>query len=390
MCSEASSSPWPIVGQGAAALAASMGIGRFVYTPILPLMQAQTSLSPQWGSALATANYVGYLAGASAGILVPALVRSAVALRTSLIVLVATLALMPVTQNDAVWAVLRLTAGASSALVFVIAVSAVHRHLRDHGSHLTGWAFGGIGTGIALSGILVLLLRSVATWRAAWWASAALALVLAAGAWALQPEPEPEGAAGVRRAGPGTDTWFWALFAGYTLEGVGYIIAGTFLVAAIDQNASGSTGSGAWVLVGLAALPSCALLARLGKRWPASALLPVALVIQALGIALPAVSGGIGPAVVSALLFGATFVGVTSMALGIGAHLRFPRAVALLTTGYGAGQIAGPLVVTPLLSHGYQQPLLVGAAAVLAAALASAALRFRFPRRPDRVAEISR
>jgi hypothetical protein len=74
-------------------------------------------------------------------------------------------------------------------------------------------------------------------------------------------------------------------------------------------------------------------------------------------------------------LFGATFLGVVSLALALGAQLRYPRAVALLTTGYGLGQILGPLVVTPLLHHGYQLALLVGAAIVLAAALAAAVLR---------------
>lgn len=49
--------PWRIVGQGAAALAAGMGVGRFAYTPILPLMHVQAGLSPQLGAQLATANY---------------------------------------------------------------------------------------------------------------------------------------------------------------------------------------------------------------------------------------------------------------------------------------------------------------------------------------------
>ncbi|SCG73067.1 YbfB/YjiJ family MFS transporter [Micromonospora inositola] len=53
--------------------------------------------------------------------------------------------------------------------------------------------------------------------------------------------------------------WFGALLTSHTLEGVGYIIAGTFLAAAIDQTAPGWVGRGAWVLVGLAALPSSAL-----------------------------------------------------------------------------------------------------------------------------------
>jgi MFS family permease len=78
---------------------------------------------------------------------------------------------------------------------------------------------------------------------------------------------------------------------------------------------------------------------------------------------------------VSAVLFGATFLGVASMALALGAQLRYPRAVALLTTGYGLGQILGPLLVTPLLQYGYHLALLVGAAIVLAAALAAAVLR---------------
>ncbi|MFD5329787.1 YbfB/YjiJ family MFS transporter, partial [Streptomyces sp. NPDC127092] len=81
----------------------------------------------------------------------------------------------------------------------------------------------------------------------------------------------------------------------------------------------------------------------------------VALLIQAVGIALPAVVAGVGPALISAFLFGATFLGVGSLALGIGAHLQFPRAVALLTTGYSVGQILGPLAVTPLLHDGYHQ-----------------------------------
>src|SRR5664279_6897 len=68
--------PWVIVAQGAAALAVSMGIGRFVYTPILPLMGREAGLSKSFGATLATANYAGSLLGALAGIVSPALVRS--------------------------------------------------------------------------------------------------------------------------------------------------------------------------------------------------------------------------------------------------------------------------------------------------------------------------
>jgi MFS family permease len=372
--------PWTLVLRAAAALAASMGIGRFAYTPILPLMHTQAGLSAQYGSALATANYAGYLAGALLAIVLPAVIRSVLALRTSLVLVVATLALMGATENHAAWLALRLIAGVASALVFMIAVSALLTGLQGSRQHLAGWGFGGIGAGIALSGIVVLV---AGTWRTAWLASAGIALVFTVAAWALRPGPRPSrpvqpsqpGAVPPELAPPPARRWFAVLLTSYSLEGVGYIIAGTFLVAAINENSPASAGSGAWVLAGLAAIPASAAWAHLSRRWTRPTLLCAALLIQAAGIALPALVSGVAPALVSAVLFGATFLGVASMALALGAQLRDPRAVALLTTGYGFGQILGPLVVTPLLQHGYHLALLIAAAIVRAAALAAAVLR---------------
>jgi MFS family permease len=369
--------PWTLVLRAAAALAASMGIGRFAYTPILPLMHTQAGLSAQYGSALATANYAGYLAGALLGIVLPAVIRSVLVLRAGLVLVVGTLALMGATENHAAWLVLRLIAGSASALVFMIAVSALLTGLRGPLQYLAGWGFGGVGAGIALSGIVVL---ATGMWRTAWLASAAVALVLTAAAWPLRPEPRPAqqarpGAVPPALAPPPARRWFALLLTSYSLEGVGYIIAGTFLVAAINENSPAWAGSGAWVLTGLAALPASAGWAYLSRRWTRPTLLCAALLIQAAGIALPGLVSGVAPALLSAVLFGATFLGVASMALALGAHMRYPRAVALLTTGYGLGQILGPVVVTPLLHHGYQLALLIGAAIVLAAALAAALLR---------------
>ncbi len=162
-----------------------MGVGRFVYTPILPLMRDQAGLSSALGANLATANFIGYLLGALIGIAAPAVVRSAAALRGSLLVLVGTLALMSATHDGALWFALRLVAGAASALTFVIAFSAMLTGLRAHAHHLVGWAFGGVGAGIALSGLLVVAVQAASTWQAAWLICAALAAVLAALAWPL-------------------------------------------------------------------------------------------------------------------------------------------------------------------------------------------------------------
>ena len=366
-----------IVVPAAAAMAVGMGVGRFVYTPILPLMTAKAGLSPQWGAAIATANYAGYLAGALAGVAAPSLLRSRAVYRSSLTVVVATLALMPVLTGDPRWAALRFVAGCASALVFMVAASALLTGLRAHGQHLVGYGFGGVGAGIAASGVLVLALRH-GSWQDSWFSAAVLGVTLSAVAWPLRPaDTDDDGTA--RRTGPAGRRWFTSLLLAYTLEGVGYIIAGTFLVAAIDQRASTTLGSSAWIIVGVAAVPSAALWAGLSRTWSRPTLLAVALGAQAVGIALPALVGGTTAALASAVLFGATFLGVATMALATGAHLGTPRSVAILTTGYSVGQIAGPVLVTPVLHHSYQPALLVGATIVAIAAVVALRLRHRFP-----------
>jgi hypothetical protein len=78
--------------------------------------------------------------------------------------------------------------------------------------------------------------------------------------------------------------------------------------------------------------------ATLARSWTRPSLLLAALLIQAIGIGLPALVGGIAAALIAAILFGSTFLGIGSLVLALGAHLQFPRAVALLTTGYSVGQ----------------------------------------------------
>lgn len=382
MISDRTSTPWAVVVQGAAALAAAMGVGRFAFTPILPMMTEQAGLSASGGADLATANYLGYLIGAVAGIAVPRLVRSALVLRGSLVAVVVTLALMPISHSMALWLVLRLATGVASALTFVVSTAALLDHLGRHSAHLAGWGFGGVGAGIALSGVLVLVVRATSGWAEAWFTTAALAALLTVVSWRLPTERDSRPRSRTDPTRPRTGRWFSALFVSYSLEGVGYIIAGTFLVAAIDQNAPNWVGSGAWVIAGAAAFVAPALWARLSTRTSRPALLVLALLVQAVGIALPAVIAGLAPALVAAALFGGTFIGVTSLSLAVGAHLRFPRAVAILTSGYSVGQILGPLAVKPLLGEGYQAALLVGAAVVVASAVAAAVLRVRYPLQP--------
>jgi predicted MFS family arabinose efflux permease len=224
-----------------------------------------------------------------------------------------------------------------------------------------------------LSGVLVLVVRAVGDWRTAWWASAVLVAVLTGIAWMLLPPVPPAQLRGQNQGEPPTPAnhrLFVALLLSYTLEGFGYIIAGTFLVAAIEKTSPGGVGSDAWVIVGLVAVPSAALWGLLGRRWTLPRALLVAFIVQVVGIALAAVSHSAALELVSAAIFGVTFVAIAWMSLAAGAQLGIAAAVAGLTVGYSVGQFVGPIAVTPLLHGGYRDALLLAAAVLAVAAVA--------------------
>ncbi|WP_308646500.1 YbfB/YjiJ family MFS transporter [Nocardia cyriacigeorgica] len=346
-----------------AGLAAAMGVGRFAYTPLLPVLIDAHRLDAHSGAIVAAANYAGYLLGAVALARVPKLNGPAV-FRLSAIALVLSEALMALPISSSVAAGSRLVAGVASAVIFVGCARAM---AAVGGRHGAGIAFAGVGLGIALTGALVLAAGSVVSWQGMWVGAAVLTAVLVAPALRL---PIPETVASSGRAHRSGGPWR-LLLAAYFLEGLGYIIIGTFLVAAVGGSGDAALAPASWVVVGLAAAPATVVWGALARRWPAAAVLPVALFAQLLSAVLLAVSAGTWQVVVAAALFGATFMGITLLAMEVGGRVRGASAAASLTAVYGAGQLLGPLVVAPLLGSGYGAAFAV-AAVVLAAGVVCA------------------
>src|SRR3954453_18562287 len=115
-----------------------MGIARFSYTPILPLMQSDLSFSNKVAGYLATSNYAGYLVGAVLVGILPLKQRRKTFLRLSLILSVITTAGMGLFQTYSVWYIFRFVSGLSSAFVLVLASSIVLDKLAEKGK--TNWS----------------------------------------------------------------------------------------------------------------------------------------------------------------------------------------------------------------------------------------------------------
>lgn len=357
--------------RAAAGLAAAMGVGRFVYTPLLPLMQEQTGVSHSDTALVATANYLGYFLGAIALAVYPAGARSRVLFRASIVALVASELAMIAGTDVRVWSAARVVAGVASAAVFVYCATAVVGHPS------AGVTFTGVGVGIATSGILVVVLGPIVSWSALWVVAAAITAGYAAVAWSLPPGSAPPPRRDGSRPRSAPSAQWWTLGAGYFLEGLGYIILGTFLVAAVSAGGAAWTGPAAWVVVGLAAVPSPLLWAWALRRWSAESLLAVALLLQAVSALLPALVAGPVAALVASILFGGTFMGITLLAMDSALGLGIPRAAAALTAIYGLGQILGPLVVAPMLGDGFRSAFVCAAIVLVVAALLAVATRRR-------------
>ena len=386
----------PILG-GVLALAAAMGIGRFAFTPILPAMQAGAGLDTAQAGLLASVNYAGYLAGALlAGVAVPRRKRPAVLLVSAVLVALTTAA-MAFASGMLAWGVIRFVAGLASAGVFVLASGLVLEDLRLKGrAAASGWLFSGVGLGIVVSGAVVGTTVGALGWRGTWLALALLAAAAIQPAWGWTPRSAPSPATGGAPGAPahrattrpvGADAVALALlFAAYFLEGAGYIVTGTFLVA-IVEDMPGLRGAGAWVWIvaGLAVIPSAALWSMLGGRFGFARALVAAFVLQAVGVALP-LAGGAPAAFASAVLFGGTFAGITALTLTLAGFLSPGRAaglVGLLTAVFGIGQVIGPLAAGAIASSGRGfGPALVAAAVALFIAAGLVALLV--PRDPSR------
>jgi predicted MFS family arabinose efflux permease len=351
-------SPLSLAIGGLLAMAAAVGVGRFVYTPILPPMVEALHLSKSQAGLIASANFVGYLAGALLATLrLPGSRRTW--LLAALLANAAGLALMGAATSLSFFLLLRLLAGIFSAFALVFASALVIHRLAEAGRpHLAAVHFAGVGSGIAASAALV---ATLSDWRGMWFASAALALVAVVAVAILVPEDDQASSRPIAHGNAPP-----ALIVAYGLFGFGYVITATFIVAQVrGAPAIAPLEPYIWVLFGVSAAPSVALWTGLARRWGILNTFAVASIVEAVGVAGSALWTSDVTVIGAALLVGGTFMGLTALGL-IAASGR----IALMTASFGLGQILGPLFAGYVFdaTGSLSMPLLGAAAALLLAA----------------------
>jgi predicted MFS family arabinose efflux permease len=382
---------WLLVVAGGLCLFIAMGVGRFAYTPILPWMQEETHFTNAVAGYLASSNYFGYLLGAVlAGSVAWIRQRRLTTLRVSLTLSVLTTGIMAATLSTWAWLVFRAISGVASGLVFVLVSSIVLDSLAKYNRpRLSGILYGGVGLGIATSGWIVPILDKSFGWQGTWIGLMLLTIVLGivSVVWIKDERGQPE-QQGVRPQAHGSAPkgkgYFHWLTVAYGCEGLGYIITGTFLVAmATKMPALHGFASHCWVLVGLAALPSCIVWTYVAHRWGEIPTLVAAYLLQAVGVILTVIIPTAVGVYLGSILFGGTFMGITTLGTMLGRKLRptdSSKAIGLMTGIYGIGQIVGSGGAGLLASYsgGFEIPTLVASGIIVVGAVILIVGRFIF------------
>ncbi|MBT9488464.1 MAG: YbfB/YjiJ family MFS transporter [Rubrivivax sp.] len=402
----ASSGPRPltIAITGLLCLAVAMGIGRFAFTPLLPMMLHDGVTDLPTASALATANYLGYWLGALGCAFLPswwarrpgsAPLRATRAVRAGLVATVL-LTLCMAQPWAASWPLWRFLSGVASAIVFVFGSGWCLARLTALGRPaLAGLIFVGPGLGITLSGLAASAMVA-ADWRAstAWALFGGLAVVLTAVAWPqLRGDGPAPAAAPARHDTAPRSVLVWFALA-YGLAGLGYIVTATFLPVIARQALPGSVWLDLfWPLFGLGVAAGAVLTLRLPPHWDRRHLLMGSYLMQAAGVLLTVWWPSLAGFALGSLLLGLPFTAITLFALQesrrLLPHNPSPY-IAMITASYGLGQIAGPPMVAALLPRsggtgaGFALSLQVAAAALLVGATIYALLARQRPLSPHR------
>lgn len=361
---------------GLVSLAIAMGIGRFAFTPLMPLMQADGLLGIADGGFLASVHFLGYWLGAVFAAKLPYPPKAT--LRLSLIAIGFCTLGMGVTDSFPVWLVLRWLAGICSAFTLVLVSNFYVKYLAEVGrAEKQGWVFSGVGAGIALAGLGVLAIMagqigSSLSWRI----FGAVTLVAVVAVCALiGPEIPGSRPEAIDRRSQRTPL-VWSVVIAYGVTGIGYIIPATYLpVMAREIVQSPLVFGWSWPVFGVAAFASTLLSARIHKHFSNRQIWAASQVVMAVGLLLPVVFPRITSIIIAGVCVGGTFMIIT-MAGMKEVHRIAPthdvmRHIAVMTATFATGQMVGPVFASSIydLTRSFSASLLITSIALVVTAM---------------------
>ncbi len=364
---------------GLLALAIGIGVGRFAFTPILPMMQKDYALTLRMAGLLASVNYVGYFIGALSAIWIRA--ATATVVRFSLLAVIVLTGAMGLVHHPAAWLLLRGLAGVVSAWALIFSSAYVLEQLAALGkSRLGGLVFSGVGFGTALAGAFCLLFLNLA-WSAdeVWLAAGVIALLLTLCCWSGYRNATQARAVTKSSASSLRLRTHLLVIVCYGILGFGYIIPGTFLPAMAKQVLPDPAVFGwAWPIFGGTAFASTLLAGRLSAYLSNRLIWALSHVVMAIGVAMPVLLPGMTGIVIAACCVGGTFMVATMTGLQearILAPDHASRLIAAMTAVFAMGQIIGPLLVSLVADLQYGMSALLIGASILLLASAVALIR---------------
>lgn len=345
--------PFRAVSGGVVAMFLAFGVGRFAYTPLLPLMQEQAGLAVDMAGYLASMMYLGYLVGSIVTTKTLSKFGAFSLLCFGLIVLVFGSWAMSIGDIFIHWALVMFCIGVSSAAIFLSTLSLVLKVFLDYGAGwLTAFLYTGIGVAIVLIGLTVPEISLSFGWQGAWGFVALTALVGGIVClWLLTPFSRNQQSGPSSEAAwvvPGAKRAASFLIAAYFLSGFSCTIAGTFMVA-ILADFPGLQGHAyiGWILVGAMVIPSCIVWPLVASRVGEVKTTALLLAILALSNLIVVVWQSPGGVLLAAGVFGSSFLAIPGLVLGKLGQLagnKKDKVTGVATIIYGLSMVFGPSV----------------------------------------------
>ena len=275
---------------------------------------------------------------------------------------------MGLTSTIELFILIRFFQGIFSAFVLILGTSLIVSHIQSQGKlFLSTSHFSGVGLGMALSAITVSYLGFLnLKWNELWFGIGFLALILSFQVIKFTPKQKKDVHNKIQIKNK-SKLGFSLITLSYGLYGLGYVAFGTF-ISTMSRMTKGleTTEPYVWFIVGLTGIPSVFFWNWFGGKIGNDIALFLANLILGIGILISVTFSSIFGIFISCILFGFSFIPITSMSLLEGQKRysgSFIVSTAILTFSFSVGQMIGPYfsgLLTDFLGSFYLSMIISG------------------------------